>query len=341
MKRAWGHFVPSLVFLSWAVACSNSDGGSPIGVSGAPGSAGTGNAGAGGAVGSAGSAGAGVAGASAGSSGSSAGSAGASAGSGGAGAGSGGASGGSTGSGCTGVGTICWDFEEGALPTGWSNYRSEFPDGQLLVDNTKAHAGTMALHAKGLKGGTQGQDGGPKRTIRFTLPANFGPVLWGRAWVYSTIAPQSHMGVFNARYPKPNTTDTDITKLDWYEAAIYTGKYMTVWHPPEPPGFPEWVKVSGTDGIVNQWACWEWQFDGKNGDMPQAADPRLWINGTELTWPMEFTFSVPATTVRPTQDKVTNFTVLETGMYMYQYQPEAADLWIDQLAVGKERIGCQ
>lgn len=269
------------------------------------------------------------------------GSAGASAGAGGGSAGAAGASGAATGAGCAANGAICWDFEEGALPTGWTNYRSEFPDGQLLVDNTKAHKGTFALHAKGLKGGTAGSDGGPKRTIRFNLPAGFGPMLWGRAWVFSTVAPDSHMGIFNARYPKPNTTDTDITKLDWYEAAIYTGKYMTVWHPPEPPGFPEWVKVSGTAGIINEWSCWEWQFDGQNGQNPQAADPRMWINGSELTWPNEFTFSVPPTTVRPTQDKVTNFTVLETGMYLYQYLPEAADVWIDQLAVAKERIGCQ
>ena len=228
-----------------------------------------------------------------------------------------------------------------ATPTGWTAYRNEF-NGSLAVDNTKAHHGTFALHAKGLWGGAAGADGGPKKSIRYNLPANFGPVLWGRMWVYTTIVSDSHTGLFNARYPRPGTTDTDISKLDWYEAATYTGKYMTVWHPPEPPGFPEWVKVADTAGVTNAWSCLEWEFDGANGTQPQAADPRMWLNGTELNWPAPFVFSVPATTVRPTQEKVTNFTVLETGVYMYQWLAEpGSDTWIDELAVGKERIGCQ
>ncbi len=252
---------------------------------------------------------------------------------------------GSTGSGCTAPGTLCWDFETGALPTGWTKYRDEFT-GSILVDNTKAHQGTYALHAKDLTGGTLMNDGGPKKTIRYDLPANFGPVLWGRVWVYTDTGaamtrPASHSGLFNARYARPGTTDTDITKLDWYEVATYTQNYMSIWHPPEPPGYPEWVKVSGTPVVLDAWACLEWEFDGQNGSEAQAADPRTWLNGTELTWPMEFVFSVPATTVRPTQEKATNFSVLETGVYFYQGQPDTENVWIDDLAVGKERIGCQ
>jgi hypothetical protein len=280
-----------------------------------------------------GSAGAGTGGAGGGAGGASAGSAGAN------------ASGGSTGSGCTAPGTICWDFETGAIPTGWTKYRDEFT-GSILVDNTKAHKGTYSLHAKDLTGGVLGGQGGPKKTIRYDLPAGFGPVLWGRVWVYTDTGaamtrPASHSGLFNARYPRPGTTDTDITKLDWYEVATYTQNYMSIWHPPEPPGYPEWVKVSGTPMVMDAWACLEWEFDGQNGTQTQAADPRTWLNGTELTWPMEFVFSDPATTVRPTQEKATNFTVLETGVYFYQGQPDTENLWLDDLAVGKERIGCQ
>ncbi|HWZ90099.1 MAG TPA: hypothetical protein VNW92_14650, partial [Polyangiaceae bacterium] len=245
------------------------------------------------------------------------------------------------GSGCSGPGTLCWDFEEGSLPSGWTPYRNEF-SGTLLVDGTRPHAGKFALHAKDLLGGTEGVQGGPKKTMRFTLPANFGPLLWGRAWVYETPArPNSHSGLFNARYPRPGTTDTDITKLDWYEVATYTQDYMSIWHPPEPPGYPEWVKVSSTPIVLDAWACLEWQFDGLNGSAPEAADPRVWLNSTELTWPMQYVFSDPASTVRPTQEKATNFTTLETGVYLYQGLPTTTNVWIDDLAVGKERIGCQ
>jgi hypothetical protein len=361
MKLAWGRVLPTvLVAAAFSCGQSGSGGGSTpitassggVGGSSVVGGAGTSGASALGGAGSSGAAPvAGAAGlaASAGSAGMIA-SAGAGGTAGNAGAGNAGAagmvaSGGSTGSGCTAPGTICWDFETGALPTGWSKYRDEF-NGSILVDNTKAHKGTYALHAKDLTGGTLMGDGGPKKTIRYNLPANFGPMLWGRVWVYTDTGaamnrPPSHSGLFNARYARPGTTDTDITKLDWYEVATYTQNYMSIWHPPEPPGYPEWVKVSGTPMVMDDWACLEWQFDGQNGTEAQAADPRTWLNGTELTWPMEFVFSVPATTVRPTQEKATNFSVLETGVYFYQGQPDTENVWIDDLAVGKERIGCQ
>ena len=53
---------------------------------------------------------------------------------------------------------FCWDFEEGKLPTGWTPYRNEFATGSLLVDGTRAHRGMYALHE-----GLLGQQGGPGR----------------------------------------------------------------------------------------------------------------------------------------------------------------------------------
>jgi hypothetical protein len=245
-----------------------------------------------------------------------------------------------TGAGCSAPGTICWDFEEGRIPAGWTPYRNEF-NGTLVVDNTRPHRGSYALHAKDFNGGVEGQQGGPKHTIRFDLPANFGPILWGRAYVYTTPArPASHAGLFNARYPRPNATSTAINALDWYEVATYMQDYMTVWHPPEPPGYPEWVQVADTLLVLDDWACLEWLFDGANGANPEAADPRMWLNGTELKWPAPFVFSVPATTTRPVQEKAQQFTVLETGVYLYQGLTTTTNWWIDDLAVGKQRIGC-
>src|SRR5260221_506090 len=259
---------------------------------------------------------------------------------GGAGAGGQGGAAADGGTGCTGLGTICWDFEEGKLPAGWVPYRNEF-NGSLVVDVTRPHKGSYSLHAKDFNGGVEGQQGGPKHTIRFDLPANFGPTLWGRAFVYTTPArPMSHAGLFNARYPRPNATSTAITALDWYEVATYMQKYMTVWHPPEPPGYPEWVQVSDAPLVLDDWACLEWLFDGANGANAEAADPRMWLDGTELTWPAPFVFSDPATTKRPIQEKAQNFTVLETGAYLYQGLPTTTNWWIDDLAVGKQRIGC-
>jgi hypothetical protein len=244
------------------------------------------------------------------------------------------------GGGCAVPGAICWDFETGTLPSGWVPYRNEY-SGQLVVDATRPHRGRYALHAKDLIGGTEGAQGGPKKTIRFDLPAQFGPTLWGRAYVFTTPSrPASHAGLFNARYPRPDSTATAIDKLDWYEVATYTQNYMTVWHPPEPPGYPEWVQVSDVPLVLDDWACLEWLFDGRNREEPQAANPRMWVDGVELTWPTSFVFSDPATTTRPVQEKATNFTVLEVGAYLYQGLPIATNWWLDDLAVSPVRVGC-
>src|SRR5450432_777431 len=245
-----------------------------------------------------------------------------------------------TGTGCTGA-TLCWDFEDGKLPTGWTPYRNEFTTGSLLVDATRPHRGTYALHAKDFTGGKEGSDGGPKHTMRFNLPAGFGPVLWGRAFIYMTpSAPMSHAGFFNARYPRPNAapTATDITTLDWYEVATSSGKYVSIWHPPEPPGTPEAVQISDTPGVANGWACVEWLFDAQNGTAAEAADPRVFLNGAEITWPMMIV--APTGAARPVHEKAQSFTVLEAGIYLYQGLTTSTNWWIDDLAVGKQRIGC-
>jgi hypothetical protein len=247
-----------------------------------------------------------------------------------------------TGTGCTGAGTLCWDFEEGKLPTGWTSYRNEYPTGALLVDGTRPHRGAYSLHAKDFTGGKEGSDGGPKHTMRFNLPAGFGPVLWGRAFIYMTpTAPMSHAGFFNARYPRPGAapgTATDVTTLDWYEVATSAGDYVSIWHPPEPPGTPEAVQISATPGVAGSWACVEWLFDAQNGTAAEAADPRLFVNGVEITWPMMIV--APTGAARPPHEKAKDFTVLETGIYLYQGLTTATNWWIDDLAVGKQRIGC-
>jgi hypothetical protein len=165
--------------------------------------------------------------------------------------------------------------------------------------------------------------------------------MWGRAFVYTTPArPVSHAGLFNARYPRPDSASTAMEDLDWYEVATYQEKYMSIWHPPEPPGFPEWVKVSDTLLVLDTWTCLEWLFDGANGQNAEAADPRVWLDGTELLWPEEFVFSEPPGAAKPVMEKAENFTMIETGVVMYQGLTTPTSWWIDDLAIGPERIGC-
>jgi len=239
-------------------------------------------------------------------------------------------------------GELCWDFEEGRIPDGWTPYRDEL-SGTLQVDQTRPHGGRFALHAMSLAGGVEGTAGGPKKTLKFTLPEGFGGNLWGRIYVYTSPArPKSHAGLFNARYARPASTSTsaDIRTLDWYEVATYQQTYMAIWHPPEPPGYPEWVLHSDEPLKLDAWACLEWQFDGDNGDERDAADPRVWLDGTEIAWARKFVFSDPAGAPRPVQEKAGNFRYLELGVFLYQGLSVPTDWWLDDLAIGAGRIGC-
>jgi hypothetical protein len=244
----------------------------------------------------------------------------------------------SAGAGCNVAGAICWDFEEGKLPIGWTPYRNEF-NGTLLVDATKPHRGQYALHAKDLIGNTEGKDGGPKKTMKFNLPTTFGPTLWGRAFVYTTPArPLSHAGLFNARYPRPGAamnTWTTVNTLDWYEVATSNMNYVSIYHPPEPPGTPEWVQTSTTPLVLDKWACVEWLFDAAPAE---AADPRVWVDGVEIAWMPAFV--VPSTSPKPAHERATTFSFLEAGVYLYQGLSMATNWWIDDLGVSPQRIGC-
>lgn len=253
------------------------------------------------------------------------------------GAGTGGAAGASTGTGCTGK-AICWDFETGQIPTGWTK-RFDQPSGELLVDNTKPYGTSKySLHAKDIVGQQ------PQKSMTYQLPANFGPVLWGRMHLFTTgTQPDSHAGFFAAYYQPTGSTDTAMNKLDWYEVASYTKNYMSIWHPPWPPGFPEHVQVSDTPLTLDKWTCVEWQFDSKNdADPTQAAVPRTWLDGVELKWPMIFAYDDVnmQNPNLPKRNKGTNFTTIETGITMWQMMPTPNNWWIDDLAVGPERIGC-
>ena len=267
-----------------------------------------------------------------GASGASAGFAGANAGS--AGMDPGGAAGGT---GCKGA-TVCYDFEECKTPVGWTvpkfpNGEGNIGAGSILVDNEKAHGGMCSLHMKDFSGDQ------PQHALLADLPANFGPVLWGRAWLFNTATPTQHGALIKLRYDIPNSTD-----VDWYEVGYEKQNYDGIWHSPLPPsGLPEWVLQSNTTIVVNNWTCVEWLFDTQNGTQAQAADPRIWQDGVEVTFKPGFEYDLdnpPADAPRPVTPKGSNFIGMEVGLTMYHTIDTKTNVYLDDLALGKQRVGC-
>jgi hypothetical protein len=251
-------------------------------------------------------------------------------------AGAAGGVGGSVGIGCKAA-TVCYDFEECATPAGWTVPKFNTGEGNIgagatLVDNVKAHSGTCSLHMKDFSGDQ------PQHAFLADLPANFGPVLWGRAWVFTTSAPTNHGALIKTRYAIPNSADQD-----WYEVGYEQKNYNGQWHNPLPPsGLPEWILRSTTPITINAWQCVEWLFDAQNGNLPEAADPRIWVDGKEIVFGpgIEYDLSNTPGLPRPVTPKANNFVSIEVGLTMYHQIDENTNIYLDELAFAKERIGC-
>ena len=194
------------------------------------------------------------------------------------------------------------------------------------------HGGKCSLHMKDFSGSQ------PQHAFIAALPANFGPVMWGRAFVFNTATPSSHGALVKTRYAIPNSTD-----VDWYEVGYELHNYDGIWHSPLPPsGLPEWVLQSNTTIVVNNWTCVEWLFDAQNGAQPQAADPRIWQDGVEVTFKPGFEYDLSETKglPRPMTPKASDFVGIEVGLTMYHDIDQKTNIYLDDLAFGSQRIGC-
>jgi hypothetical protein len=242
------------------------------------------------------------------------------------------------GTGCKGA-TVCYDFEGCATPAGWTvpNYPADPGEGNqgagtLLVDNVMPHGGKCSLHMKDFSGSQ------PQHAFIAQLPANFGPVLWGRAYVFNTSTPSQHGALVKTRYAIPNSA-----AVDWYEVGYELHNFDGIWHSPLPPsGLPEWVLRSNTTIVVNNWTCLEWLFDAQNGTQSQAADPRIWQDGNEVTFEPGFEYDLTNTPglPRPVTPKASNFVGIEVGLTMYHDIDQKTNIYMDDLAFGNQRVGC-
>lgn len=95
-----------------------------------------------------------------------------------------------------------------------------------------------------------------------------------------------------------------------------------------------WQHASGRVVPVGRWACAEWRFDGAANGM------RFWLDGQELT-----DLAVSGTGQGCVNQSATfpwtapTFERIDVGWESYQAD-QARTLWIDDLAIGTQRIGC-
>jgi hypothetical protein len=339
--------------VSMLAACSGGGSASKSGTAGGGGgsAAATGNGGgagsvvptggAGGAAGSlappadggAGMSAAGVGGGGAGSGGAGSGGAGMTGGSGGGGSGVDAAAG-ATGGPC-GPGTLlCEDFESYAAPADLSAaWTTTATAATLAVDTTKALHGTKALHIKAAAGtpvAVIAKQGAPLFPIA-------GNMMFGRVMMWLTATPGGdyHWNNIQAAGTIPGATTWG--KYGWggqfgKVLAGYTVRTMQT----APTATMDCSKPSASAFPSQRWVCVEWQFDGTKNEM------HLWFDGTLLG-----DVDVVGMGTRCVNNAdlgkpwaAPDFSFLSIGWQQYQGSNGPLELWMDDVAVGTQRIGC-
>ena len=83
---------------------------------------------------------------------------------------------------------------------------------------------------------------------------------------------------------------------------------------------------------VKRWLCWEWSFDA------DASKTQLWIDGQPMTQ-VDLSPATPGSCKTVQGPK--RFNKMVIGWDVYTTPSELAqEVWIDDIVVGAERVGC-
>jgi hypothetical protein len=225
---------------------------------------------------------------------------------------------------CAQAGTqLCEDFESGTLDTSvWSTVGVA-----PTIDTQQAARGSHALHISMTGNGPSYI----KETKTFPEVPN---TYYARAFVYFVALPTapgmsySHWTAFAA--------STDLGEIR-VSGQFQNGKNLFGVGTDSASGTGDWT-TSDNDPAgapmavpTGQWICIEWLHDGA------ADETRFWWDATEHV-SMHTTASMHGGNTNPyTLD---TFTAVWFGWQEYQTSTEPFELWLDEIAVDTQRIGC-
>jgi hypothetical protein len=241
------------------------------------------------------------------------------------------ATGGSGGSSMPGVGFLSEDFEagtKGQAPMSWDtfvawNKNGQNPSGETLalIDDTRAHGGTKSVHFHG--------DGNPAQITR-PLPANT-TKLYVRAWIYMTrqlgMNPgANHETLIGIR--KTTGGANDEVRFGEIKGVIGTNEVPT---DNIAPTMDRWGM--GPAITANAWHCYEVAFLADTAQHTLHA----WVDGMlvhEVTAPDQWqNGAMPADWL--------NGKFVEVVLGWHSFSSATNDVWLDDLVLANERIGCE
>ena len=240
-------------------------------------------------------------------------------------AGTGGGAGGGAQRSCSGDGFLCDDFEQyaaGSEPAGgWMVTKRG--EGQIVVDSTRAFSGTKSLHVSGRMNQDRANISKPLETES--------PSVYFRFMMYAT------------SYPASSGVHTRLMRIGTEEAASgnpYTSYSLAAYNGVAIERVNSiYLRDTGTkfnsSNLLDRWVCWEWSVDQSGGI--GNVKVKIWVDDRELTLSAAGSSSHGQTSA--SWDPI-EFKIFMLGLDGYQADPEPADLWIDDLLVTPQRVGC-
>jgi hypothetical protein len=239
-----------------------------------------------------------------------------------------GGSGGS--SSCTTSGTeLCDDFESGQIDLKKWSVTKPTASASIAVDDTRAHRGKYSLHIKVVPG----QSSTAQLADAVTFPAASNTFYTRAFFFFSPDLPADNNGGFHTAY----LLATGNNDLGFVEAGLasagnknYLGYSEYYGAGPDSHNhgatFTEFGPRSQLQVVPMTWICMELL---QGGDATTTTR-RVWIDGNELTdQKSNYTDRKPPT-----------FSLVSVGVLQYHPTPLLSDVWIDDVRVSAQPIGC-
>lgn len=218
---------------------------------------------------------------------------------------------------------LCDDFEALSLDTGTWTARGAPP----ALDSSLAARGTQSLHFQ-----TQGNGFSYiSQTRTFPAPNH---AFWGRMFVYIDALPVTPDYAHFTLVEGTGTGDTSRVRVG--------GQYRKFGVGSDGGPTGDWTNIdsdptreTAKEVPEKEWICLEWQFDSGNNET------RFFWDGVEheslRTYP-----AVPHGANSSVQYLLPEFDAVWVGWWMYQSDPtpDHFDVWVDEVAMDGERIGC-
>jgi hypothetical protein len=226
---------------------------------------------------------------------------------------------------------LCEDFESGTLDAATWTVRG----GKPVVDGLQKARGTKALHVTVVGNGLSAI------SEKKTFPATNNS-YYGRAFVYFASLPTPATAFTYSHWTMIAASGTQVTGEIRLSGQLQSGANR--WgvgtdNRTDANGTGDWTNSdkdpNGKPAAVptGQWMCIEWMHKGDTNET------RFWWDGVEH--PSLYTQPSTPHGGNPTQPFILpQFTNVWLGWQEYQATTETFELWLDEIAIDKDRIGC-